>query len=393
MRSLLKIFSKADNVPQSPPPQSLMRPRSPVMGVEPPRLEAYSYQGTPVPAAGMPSIYLQMTGAYAVQGTQQYPGLQQIAETQHFPGTQEFRYQNVNVAMFDQVEQSRPDTAPNPTVPLNTQPVRPDPNTHYSLPPTTDQTIPIAAILPNPAESSGDTDSDTDTSQGLPEQPRLRTSIQPPTKILVTPTTDTFTKPTCSLNLICYRPGSQGCVRRQMQVARKSHVQPQEKVPQQNAGLITSDEQFFLALSREYNQHICGFWRGLVSLKTLRQIRLLSYTGASRPEIVPLDEFTLQEIFHAYKHPSSITTDEAWIDWVFRLRQQDRRHALEFVEGWSGFRIALIGSVPWIAATIMGIVWVSRGGDAQTAFTVAGFILTVGNSLLALLAIVSKIET
>jgi hypothetical protein len=93
---------------------------------------------------------------------------------------------------------------------------------------------------------------------------------------------------------------------------------------------------------------------------------------------VPLDDFTLQEVFHAYNNPSMIETEAAWIDWVFNLRQADRRHALEFVEGWSGSRIATVGSVPWVSATIVGVVWVVRGGDAQTAFTVASFILTVG---------------
>ena len=78
--------------------------------------------------------------------------------------------------------------------------------------------------------------------------------------------------------------------------------------------------------------------------------------------------------------------------------------------GWSGVRIALVGAVPCGAATMVGVTWVRRGGDAQTAFTVAAFVLTVGNgelccfdegglwltvvlALLALLAIVSKIES
>jgi len=93
---------------------------------------------------------------------------------------------------------------------------------------------------------------------------------------------------------------------------------------------------------------------------------------------------------------------------VFQLRQKDRRHALEFVEGWSGFRIGIVGSIPWVVATVVGVTWVAKGGDAQTAFTVAAFILTVGTckyiiplllsvaenrtAWLALLAIVSKIE-
>jgi hypothetical protein len=65
--------------------------------------------------------------------------------------------------------------------------------------------------------------------------------------------------------------------------------------------------------------------------------------------------------------------------------------------------------VPWVAATVVGVTWVVKAGDRQTAFTVAAFILTVGTckmklhaslkhvlsrlALLALLAIVSKIES
>lgn len=49
--------------------------------------------------------------------------------------------------------------------------------------------------------------------------------------------------------------------------------------------------------------------------------------------------------------------------------------------------------MPWVVATVVGVAWTAKGGDAQTAFTVAAFILTVGTSLLALLAIVSKIES
>jgi hypothetical protein len=134
------------------------------------------------------------------------------------------------------------------------------------------------------------------------------------------------------------------------------------------------------------------------------------YTDTTRPAIVPFDNFTLQEVFYAYKNPSEVDQNATdWIEWVYRLRQDDRRHALEFVEGWSGFRIALLGSVPWVAATVVGVTWVVKAGDRQTAFTVAAFILTVGTckmklhaslkhvlsrlALLALLAIVSKIES
>lgn len=89
---------------------------------------------------------------------------------------------------------------------------------------------------------------------------------------------------------------------------------------------------------------------------------------------------------YAYRHPNRLgrlsgsskhrSTDD-WIRWVFRLRRRDRRHALEFVEGWNTTRIAVSGTAPWLSSCLLGIVWtVMSGGDAQTAFTVASFLLT-----------------
>jgi hypothetical protein len=98
----------------------------------------------------------------------------------------------------------------------------------------------------------------------------------------------------------------------------------------------------------------------------------------SRPTRVPLDEFILQEVLYAYNNPSTVKSEHEWVDWVFRLRRPDQRHALEFVEGWNGYRIGIIGSAPWIASSIVGIIWSAMGGDMVTAFTVAIFILTVG---------------
>ncbi|KAH6619008.1 hypothetical protein C7974DRAFT_474731 [Boeremia exigua] len=203
-------------------------------------------------------------------------------------------------------------------------------------------------------------------------------------------------RPTCSLNLLCYRPGYQGCVLKQITVIGRSRFPSKDAyekaLNERKDNLISDDEAFFRTLQATYSLQMCSFWRRHFSMKTLQQIRLLSYTATTRPEVVPLDDFTLQEVFHAYNNPSMIETETAWIEWVFNLRQADRRHALEFVESWSGSRIATVGSIPWISASIVGVVWVARGGDAQTAFTVASFILTVGTSLLALLAIISKIE-
>ena len=94
---------------------------------------------------------------------------------------------------------------------------------------------------------------------------------------------------------------------------------------------------------------------------------------------MPLDDFVLQEILYAYQNPSKITSEHEWIDWVFRLRQQDRRHALEFVEGWNGTRIAVAGSIPLVFSTVLCIFWSVKGSGIQDGFAIAGFILTTGS--------------
>ncbi len=116
---------------------------------------------------------------------------------------------------------------------------------------------------------------------------------------------------------------------------------------------------------------------------------------------------------YAYRHPKTLSTTDDWVHWAFRLRRADQRHALEFVEGWNTTPIAISGTVPWLASSLVGILWAVLGGDTQTAFTVASFILTSSSSrsaarrarknspwltwsslaILTLLAIISSIES
>jgi hypothetical protein len=105
-----------------------------------------------------------------------------------------------------------------------------------------------------------------------------------------------------------------------------------------------------------------------------------------------------------------ITTEHEWIDWVFRLKQQDLRHSLEFVEAWNPTRIAVVGLILLLVSTVLSVVWSVRGSGIQNGIAIAGFILTAGSCelyscegclkinqqdglvLLALLAIVSGVE-
>jgi hypothetical protein len=51
-------------------------------------------------------------------------------------------------------------------------------------------------------------------------------------------------------------------------------------------------------------------------------------------------------MFYAYEHPERITSQTNWIEWLFRLRRRDKRHALEFVEGWNSTHIVFAGMLP-----------------------------------------------
>lgn len=79
---------------------------------------------------------------------------------------------------------------------------------------------------------------------------------------------------------------------------------------------------------------------------------------------------------YAYSRPEKVTSDHEWIDWVFRLRTPSERHAVEFVERWNSKRIAIAGALPWLGSWLVGIIWATMGGDPQTTFTVAGFMLS-----------------
>lgn len=84
---------------------------------------------------------------------------------------------------------------------------------------------------------------------------------------------------------------------------------------------------------------------------------------------------------YAYLHPSRVSSSDDWIRWVFRLRRADRRHAVEFVEGWDSTRIAVAGAFPWFSSCLVAVAWTAAGGDPQTTFTVASFILTSSSSM------------
>lgn len=90
-----------------------------------------------------------------------------------------------------------------------------------------------------------------------------------------------------------------------------------------------------------------------------------------------MNPLALEEMLHNYENPTQLKGKTEWVEWVFKLRRQNRRHALEFVEDWSGRRIAWMGFSQIVAATLVGVIWACRFGTVQDAFSVASFTLAV----------------
>lgn len=81
---------------------------------------------------------------------------------------------------------------------------------------------------------------------------------------------------------------------------------------------------------------------------------------------------------HAIHHPDDIRPVHDWVDWFtdFKASERGKPVGLEFQEGLWAEKLAIIAILITLAIIIVSIVWVVKGGDLQTVFTVMGFVLT-----------------
>lgn len=114
-------------------------------------------------------------------------------------------------------------------------------------------------------------------------------SLLPPVQTAVTGDDDNISnthydtnKPTCSLNLVCYRSGAKGCDLQQMQCALSTLFPSKdafEAAISVNKELVYLDDQFFTKMRRLYRFKMCGFFRRWCSLKTLRAFKVLAVSS------------------------------------------------------------------------------------------------------------------
>ena len=81
---------------------------------------------------------------------------------------------------------------------------------------------------------------------------------------------------------------------------------------------------------------------------------------------------------HAIHHPDDIRPVHDWVDWFtdFKASERGKPVGLEFEEGLWAEKLAIIALLITLAIIVVSIVWVVKGGDLQTVFTVMGFVLS-----------------
>lgn len=91
-------------------------------------------------------------------------------------------------------------------------------------------------------------------------------------------------KPTCSLNLVCYRSGAAGCDLQQLHCILHWKFPSEElflKMTAAKPHLIATDSRFFQEMRKIYKLKMCGFFRRHFSLKTLKTFRILAVSQHS----------------------------------------------------------------------------------------------------------------
>ena len=81
---------------------------------------------------------------------------------------------------------------------------------------------------------------------------------------------------------------------------------------------------------------------------------------------------------HSLVHPHHIKTKRKWVDLFINLepREHGTEVGLEFQEGLWAEKLAILAILLTMAIIIVSAVWVVKGGQLQTVFTVMGFVLT-----------------
>ncbi|KAL9605289.1 MAG: hypothetical protein Q9179_001537 [Wetmoreana sp. 5 TL-2023] len=151
------------------------------------------------------------------------------------------------------------------------------------------------------------------------------------------------------------------------------------------------DRELWEDIRETYRMELQMAWRRIFLLKRLKHIvpatEMQGYTRNGVPCQLDKDKYPNSHTFmHAYHHPDRIRRDHEWMDWFSQFKDEnaDQTVGLEFVEGLWAEKLVAIALLITIAIIVVSVVWVVKGGNLQTVFTVMSFVLTADIALVAL---------
>ena len=189
-------------------------------------------------------------------------------------------------------------------------------------------------------------------------------------------TAPTSTRPKeCGLILCVY--GHNNSVPRYKRLIVPAHGDLHEQEPKTPE---LDDERLFEMMRKEH-RNLCGSVRRLLSLHTVKCLKPTFWSpnsgkpyedwstrtpGFKRPVLPPWPEF---QMWRRFQKPRLGRQQYQWVEWVRQMSSYStdgsEEAAVEFVEGWSVWRILLIGSVMGLLSIAVGVLWIILGVDLE----------------------------
>ena len=184
-------------------------------------------------------------------------------------------------------------------------------------------------------------------------------------------------------------------------------------------GLEFDDEQLFLLMQKAY-RNLRGPIRRLLSMQRLKSLNLISWSPFSTGIYKDRNKLSLHssttsslpesQIWEQFQTPKLGRGRYEWVEWMHKTSQELRENSLdepdeigvEFVEGWSVWRIVIMSAVVWLLSLAAGTLWIilgvdregrrgwhSAGARVNTGVLFSGVILMMGWSLIGAWALLS----
>ena len=168
---------------------------------------------------------------------------------------------------------------------------------------------------------------------------------------------------------------------------RKASIDSKETFPMRSKAkaLEDLDDEGLSRLVRAEFTMLRGSVRAMVSARSLKSLRLRSYKHMSQlavgKDLVTdhsqrfqiLDEMFMNASFlRLYRSPASGKGKSLWVEWVISLPENagmyadsTEKVAVEFVEGWDGWRIALAIGAVTVTSVVVMLLWVFLGAGGR----------------------------